>query len=157
MDLFERLAPNFTLGELVKSDTAARKGIDNTPDSPEVIDNLRAVAQMILQPVRAAFGQPVVVNSGSRGPKLNKAVGGSTKSQHMTGCAVDFEIPGVANEAVARWVAQNLVFDQLILEFHTPGVSGSGWVHASFRRDGHNRQQVLTVTTTGETLQGIQV
>lgn len=157
LSLLEKLTPNFTFGELVKSPLAARKGIDNTPGDPEVIANLRAVCEKILQPVRDHFKKPVTVNSGYRGPKLNKACGGSVKSQHMDGQAVDFEIPGMCNAELANWVAANLNYDQIILEHCTPGVPGTGWVHCSFRRDGKNRRQALTITADGRCQTGIQL
>jgi len=100
---------------------------------------------MLLQPVRDWAQVPVIVNSGYRGPELNRAINGSERSQHMTGHAVDFEIPGVSNYDVAVWVRDNLEFDQLILEFYTPGVPSSGWVHASFVTDRPNRKEVLTI------------
>jgi len=75
---------------------------------------------------------------------LNEAVGGSSKSQHCKGEAVDIEVPGVANYDIAKWIEDNLEYDQLILEFYTPGIPDSGWVHVSYRDDGENRGQSLT-------------
>ena len=89
-----------------------------------------------MQPVRDNFGV-TVINSGYRGPKLNEAVGGSSKSQHCKGEAVDIECPGTSNYAVASWIEQNLDFDQLILEFYIPGIPDSGWVHV------HTSQKVI--------------
>mgnify|MGYP004006906165 FL=1 len=85
-----RVAPNFTLPELLKSSTADRMGLDNTPATDQILVNLTNVANHILQPVREKFG-PVRVNSGYRGPALNKAVGGSSTRQHCHGEAADFE------------------------------------------------------------------
>lgn len=144
MNLRERLSKNFTLGELIKSNIATRLGIDNTP-SPEVVENLRNVATYILQPVRDWAGVPVVVSSGYRSPILNKEAKGSSTSQHMTGSAVDFEIPGVSNYEVAAWIRDNLEFDQLILEFYTPGDPNSGWVHCSYVTNRPNRKEVRTI------------
>lgn len=127
-----QLARNFTLAEMVKSQTAARQGIDNTPTDPQIVEALRAVAVSVLQPVRDHFGNPVFVTSGYRCPQLNTAIGGSANSQHMKGQAADFEVAGHSNFAVAEWVRDNLEFDQLILEFYTPGDPHSGWVHCSF-------------------------
>ena len=114
-----KLAKNFTLNELLKSATADRMGIENWPKSETVLVNLTNVANHILQPVRDQFG-PVRVNSGYRGPALNEAVGGSSKSQHCKGEAVDIECPGHSNYAVAKFIEDNLNYDQLILEFYTP-------------------------------------
>ena len=85
-----------------------------------------------------------MINSGYRGPDLNKAVGGSATSQHCKGQAVDIEVPGVANYDVAEWIKDNLDFDQVILEFYTPGIPDSGWVHVSYNNTGEQRKSVLT-------------
>ena len=139
-----RLSKHFTLGEMTKSQTANRRGIDNQPDG-EAIENLRMWCHAIGEPVREEFMRPVVVSSGYRSPELNIAIGGSSVSQHMTGEAVDFEIPGISNFEVARFIERALTFDQLILEFYTPGQPNSGWVHCSYRSRGmQNRQMSLT-------------
>ncbi len=136
-----RLSKNFTLQEYTKSQTALRHGIDNTPDN-EHLEKAKTLFASVVQPVRDHFGV-TVINSGYRGPKLNEAVGGSTKSQHCKGEAVDIECPGTANYDVAKWIQDTLEFDQLILEFYTPGIPDSGWVHVSYNKDG-NRKSVLT-------------
>jgi hypothetical protein len=138
------LSPHFTLRELCKSHEAVRHGIDNLATDRAVIANLRAVALGILEPVREHFAIAFSPQSGYRGPVLNSVVGGSAKSQHMTGEAVDLELPTVDNVELARWIRSKLDFDQLILEFHRSGEPGSGWVHVSLRRDGANRGQALT-------------
>lgn len=139
-----QLSPHFTLRELCKSQEAIRHGIDNLATDRTTIANLRAVAQEILEPIRAHFGVAFAPQSGYRGPVLNSVVGGSATSQHMTGQAVDIELPTIDNVELARWIQKNLDFDQLILEFHRPGEPSSGWVHCSIRRDGENRGQALT-------------
>ena len=136
-----RLSKNFTLQEFTKSQTAERKGIDNTPAEAH-LENAKILFEKVVQPVRDHFG-PTIINSGYRGPKLNEAVGGSSKSQHCKGEAVDIECPGTSNYAVASWIEQNLDFDQLILEFYTPGIPDSGWVHVSYKSEG-NRKSILT-------------
>src|SRR5690606_12766301 len=115
-----KLTKNFNLSELVKSSTADRLAIDNWPTDFITIQNLYNVAVNILQPVREHYGIPFSPNSGYRSPALNRAVGGSTNSQHMKGEAVDFELPGIANYDLAVWVRDNLDFDQLILEMYNP-------------------------------------
>jgi zinc D-Ala-D-Ala carboxypeptidase len=75
---------------------------------------------------------------------LNKAVGGSATSQHCKGEAVDMEVPGVPNYELAKWIQDNLEFDQLILEFYTSGIPDSGWVHCSYKHGGPQRNSVLT-------------
>lgn len=138
-----RLTANFTLEELIVSPTAKRLGLSNVP-SPEHIANMKYVCEKILEPVRAHFGKPVQINSSYRSPLVNKAVGGSKTSQHSNGEAVDFEIPGVPNKQLADWVADNLEFDQVILEFYSAkDGANSGWVHASIKRNGQNRKQRL--------------
>lgn len=139
-----KLSPNFDLKEFTWSEMAIRKGIDNTPKI-EHIEALRMVCLYILEPVRGHFKQPVIINSGYRGPGLNRAVGGSPKSQHCNGEAVDFEINGIPNPTVAQWIAQNREFDQLILEFYNPKEGpNSGWVHCSYTTKRKNRKEILT-------------
>ena len=136
-----RLSKNFTIQEYIKSQTALRQGIDNTP-TEEHMGNATALFRNVVQKVRDQFGV-TVINSGYRGEALNKAVGGSSTSQHCKGEAVDIECPGTPNYDVAKWIEDNLDFDQLILEFYTPGVPDSGWVHVSYKSEG-NRKSVLT-------------
>ena len=136
-----RLSKNFTLQEFTKSQTAIRKGIDNTP-AERHLENAKLLFEKVVQPVRDNFG-PTVINSGYRGPDLNYAVGGSNTSQHCKGQAVDIECPGVPNYDVAKWIEENVDFDQLILEFYTPGIPDSGWVHVSYKTEG-NRKSILT-------------
>ena len=138
------LTKNFTLAEMVKSETALRHDMDNTPGEAE-IENLKRLAEKVLQPVRDAYGKGVKVNSGYRHPEVNAKVGGSKTSDHCKGQAADIEIPGVANADLAKWITENLDFTQVILEFYTPGVPDSGWVHVSY--DPANlKKQVLTAT-----------
>ena len=139
-----QLTEHFTLGEMIVSPTAKRLGIPNTP-TPAHIENMRYCCEKILEPVRAKFG-PVTINSSYRAPLVNKAVGGSKTSQHVNGQAIDFEVKGVSNKVVADWVADNLEFDQVILEFYTAGDKNSGWVHASIKKGGGNRKQRLIAT-----------
>lgn len=140
-----QLSEHFTLEELTVSPTAKKLGLSNTP-TPQHIENMKYCCEKILEPVRAHFGKPVKVNSSYRAPAVNKAVGGSTTSQHVNGQAIDFEIEGVDNKAVADWVADNLEFDQVILEFYSAGDKNSGWVHASIKKEGGNRKQRLIAT-----------
>ena len=135
-----RLSKNFTMAEFTKSQTAERKGIDNTPQG-EHLEAAQTLFAEVVQPVRDNFGI-TTINSGYRCPELNKAVGGSSKSQHCKGEAVDIEVPGIPNAVLAKWIRDNLEFDQLILEFYTPGIPDSGWVHVSYKY-GHNRGQIL--------------
>ena len=137
-----KLTENFSLNELTKSQTAERKGIDNTP-SAEHQENLKSLCEMILQPIRDHFGQVVSVSSGYRSPELCVAIGSSTKSQHASGCAADFEIFGVSNKELADYINENLDYDQLILEYWKgEDEPNSGWVHCSYT-NGSNRKLYL--------------
>jgi hypothetical protein len=136
-----KLSKNFSMTEFTKSQTALREGIDNTPQG-EHLDSAKALFENVVQRVRDRFGT-TVINSGYRSPALNKAVGGSATSQHCKGEAADIECPGVANAEVAQWIVDNCDFDQVILEFYTPGIPDSGWVHVSYKTAG-NRKSILT-------------
>ena len=139
-----KLTANFSLEELTKSETALRFGMDNTPNDQELA-NMVALCECVLQPIRDHFGKGVKVNSGFRDPEVNAKVGGSKTSDHCKGMAADIEIPGVANADLAQWIVDNLEFRQVILEFYTPGIPDSGWVHVSYN-PGDNKKQVLTAT-----------
>ena len=134
------LTRNFTLSELIKSDTAIRRDINNNPNA-EQVEKLKALCENILQPVRDHFGR-VKITSGFRSVDLCLAIGSSANSQHAKAEAADFECPGVDNAELADWIYKNLEPDQLILEFYTPGEPNSGWVHCSYSRN-DNRQQCL--------------
>lgn len=147
------LTPHFKLSEFTKSSTATARKIDNTP-SQEVISNLQALCQNVLEPLRAYVNEsspskgdkrgsvPIIIGSGYRSPALNKAVGGVPNSQHMTGEAADIHLP---DNATGRkwflWMMDNLKFDQLIMEKSTPS-STRYWIHVSFSRH-RCRQQVI--------------
>ncbi len=143
-----KLSEHFTLRELTRSDTATRRGIDNTPNEDE-IENLKLVAENILEPVRKHFGFPFSPNSGFRCLELNRAIGSKDTSQHIRGQAVDIELPGIDNFDLAVWIRDNVPsYDQLILEFHVPGDPTSGWVHCSFKAT-DNRLAQLTIGPGG--------
>jgi zinc D-Ala-D-Ala carboxypeptidase len=138
-----KLTEHFTLEEMTKSQTGARKGIINNPGQAE-IGNLKALCENVLEKVRAHFGKPITVNSGYRCPKLNRAIGGAKNSQHITGQAADIEIAGVDNQVLFQWIRDNLEFDQLISEYIKPDIANSGWVHVSWNPAG-NRKNVLII------------
>ena len=138
-----RISTYFTQDELTASDYAARYGMNNEPDQ-RALESLRYTA-LHLDRVRSLLGAPVLVSSGYRSPRVNEAVGGSKRSQHILGQAVDFIAPTFGSpRAVALCVAESHIpFDQLILEY-------GRWVHISFTQ--HNpRGDVLTITTQGTT------
>jgi len=137
-----QLSKNFTLLELTKSQTAERKGIDNTPNADHIY-NLTALAENILQPVRDEWGS-FIVSSGYRSVALCEAIGSKSTSQHAKGEAADFEVAGVDNYRLASWIEANLPFDQLILECYERAKGpSSGWVHVSYVGDA-NRKEILT-------------
>jgi len=132
-----RLSQNFTLAEMVGSQVATRRGIDNRAPM-WAIERLADLATEILQPVRNRFG-PVTVTSGWRCQDLERALKGRPEgwrsaSQHARGEAADFEVRGRSNLEVARWIEAALPFDQLILEFYEPPDPNSGWIHCSYVR-----------------------
>lgn len=131
----------FTLNELTRSDTAKRMGINNTPGT-EVAANLKLLVEKVLDPLRQAWGAPIVVSSGYRCPELNKAVKGAANSQHLLGQAADIH---TLNDTVAdnRRLFQlvqklKLPYDQLIDEY------GYNWIHVSYTSQG-NRRQILHI------------
>ena len=131
------LSSHFSVQEFIQSDTALRKGIDNTP-SPEVLENLRMLAGA-LERVRAILNSPLRITSGYRCPKLNSAVGGSKNSAHLKGLAADFVCPGFGTpEHVMRELVKHkdqLGYDQLIYE--------GTWIHFSLPDEGYPRGQNL--------------
>ena len=130
------LSKHFTLAEMTVSETAARQGIDNTPDAM-TLANLRRLCAFLEQ-VRLLFDKPILVSSGYRSVELNRVVGGSRCSVHMQGLAADVNVLGVAPGVLARRVADSpLMFDQLILEFDQ-------WVHVALAARAE-RRQLLTI------------
>jgi hypothetical protein len=152
-----QLTNNFSLKELTTSETATRKGLDNTPNEA-VTANLKTLAENILQPVREHYGKSVKVNSGYRSPEVNASVGGSKTSDHCKGQAADIEITGVANGDLAKYIAENYKFTQVILEFYTQGIPDSGWVHVSYDANDLKCQTLTAVKKDGKTvyLPGLQ-
>ena len=145
------LTANFTLSEMVKSDTALRHDMDNTPGEAE-IESLKILCEKVLQPVRDHFKAGVKVNSGYRHPEVNAKVGGSKTSDHCKGQAADIEIPGIPNADLAVWIMENLTYTQLILEFYTPGVPDSGWVHVSYDPANLKKQNLTAIKKDGKTV-----
>ena len=139
-----RLTKNFSLDELTASGTAARLGIDNTPNDLQ-LQNLRRLAEL-LQQVRDHFNVPVFINSGFRNKATNQAVGSTSKnSQHLLGCAADIRISGVSpREGVQRIIDAKIPYDQIICEFDS-------WIHISVSNDPSDppRQNALTIDKKG--------
>lgn len=130
----------FSIKELTKSETATRLKIDNTPTA-EVVDNLTALVDNVLDPLRELYGKPIHISSGYRCPRLNKAVGGVANSQHLTGQAADINQGShEENRRLFIYLEEYCTFDQLLWE------NGGAWIHCSYRKDGKNRQQVKRIT-----------
>ena len=139
-----KLTANITLDELCKSQVSERKGINNNPN-PAQIENIKALAVNVLQPIRSHFDKPLIISSGFRCAELCIAIGSSINSQHVAddgAAAADFEIPGVDNLNLAIWIKNNLEIDQGILEFYREGEPTSGWIHCSYSTN-NNRNQWL--------------
>lgn len=147
------LTRNFSLSELINSPTADRLGIDNTPTHEE-IGRLYMLCCNVLQPARDHFRKPIVINSGYRGPALNKAVGGAADSQHGKGEAVDIELAGGDNWELLRFIREYLPHDQIIAEYMIEGDSDAGWVHVSYRED--NNRQVALIKNRGESYKQVE-
>lgn len=131
MRLQDKVSAHFTYGEVIFSEAAIRNDIDN--NVPEaLIPLIESVALNVLEPLRNHFGVPFSPTSFYRCPTLNDAIGGAPSSQHTKGEAVDIKIPGISNLEVARWLRDNIKFDQLILECWDAENPTSGWVHCSF-------------------------
>jgi len=143
------LSKNFTLGELTHSDYAVRKGIKNTATKIQ-LQKLTVLCQNLLQPVRDKFGT-TVVTSGLRAKALNEAIGGSTRSQHCKGEAADFHCTRANRFKVAKWISENIEFDQLILEFFTEDTPDQGWVHCSVKAEKNRGQILMAYKDNGKT------
>lgn len=129
-----KISKNFTFAEFTKSDTAKRLHINNAITSWEVRDNIIALVEDVLQPLRDAWGGPLFINSGYRCPELNEAVDGVPTSQHVKGQAADV---GVTDPlALAKLaIKKNITFDQMIVY--------PSFVHFSYKKDGENRGEVF--------------
>jgi len=128
--------------EGVYSTTAMRRGLDNTPDK-EQLSNMKLLAEKVFEPLREWVGGPIRINSFFRGPELNKAIGGSSKSQHCKGQAVDID-DGRCNKTNAemyRFIKDELEFDQMIWEFGDD--KNPNWVHISYVSEDENRNRCL--------------
>lgn len=133
----------FSIEELCRSETAEAKGIDNSP-SAVVRGNLEALVSNVLDPLREAFGKPIIVNSGYRSNLLNKTLKGAKNSQHTRGEAADITAEDVKdNKQLFEIIRENLPFDQLIWEKGTR--TYPAWIHVSFKREGRNRKQILKI------------
>jgi hypothetical protein len=145
-----QLSKNLSLAEVMRSETAKRKGVSNMPTEAHIA-NFKLLAEKVFQPIREHFAVPIHISSGYRSAALNKAVGGSSSSQHCTGEAIDIDMDGtsVTNAAIFNYIKDNLEFDQLIWEFGTD--TNPDWVHVSYESTGKQRKQVLKAVKQGKT------
>lgn len=137
-----KVSDHFTLEELTYSETAIRRNMDNTP-SPEAVENLTALSNEVLEPLRTALAIPIRINSGYRSVEVNRAVKGSSSSQHCRGQAADTVAIGMTiknyYEKVKELVRAGVIdVDQVIYEF-------GSWVHISYKSQGKNRKEFLTI------------
>jgi zinc D-Ala-D-Ala carboxypeptidase len=128
-----RLSKNFSLSEFTRSMTASRKSIDNQPGKQH-LSNLQALVDNVLQPARDELGR-IRVNSGFRSKALNKAVGGSGKSNHCFGFAADVELVEGSNFDLLSWIHNNVEYSELIAEYFNTNDGTAGWVHVAYNPD----------------------
>ena len=138
----ENISKHITYAESIHSNTAKRKGIDNTPNIKQV-ETMKLTAEKIFEPLREFVGGPIKVNSFFRSPELNEAIGGSKTSQHCKGQAIDIDdvFGHKTNAEMYNWVKENLNFDQMIWEFGTD--MNPNWIHISYVSEEDNRNRCL--------------
>ena len=138
----DRISKNISYKESIHSQTAKRKGIENTPNE-EQLASMFTIAEMIFQPLRAWVGGPIKINSFFRSPELNSAIGGSKSSQHCKGQAMDLDdVYGhKTNAEMYMYIKENLDFDQLIWEFGDD--KNPNWIHVSYVDAQKNRNRCL--------------
>ena len=139
-----KLSKNLSLSEVIKSNTAIRRGIDNTPTDAH-IENLKYLAEKVFQPLREHFGVPIYISSGYRSKSLNEAIGGSKTSFHSHGMALDLDQDGrnrgVSNADVFYYIKNNLPFSELIWEFGTK--DNPNWVHVAIAKGRENEKKII--------------
>jgi len=137
-----QLSEHFELAEFIRSSTAKRAGISNMPTDAH-LENIKLLCEKVLEPIRIHFARPIILSSGYRSPALNRAVRGSSTSQHCSGEAADIDMDGtnVTNAQIFNYIKDNLEFDQLIWEFGT--TTNPDWVHVSYESNGRQRKQIL--------------
>ena len=138
----EKLSKHVSYKEGVHSITAKRLGLKNDPSDVHLA-NMRLISEKVFEPLRMHVGGPIKINSFYRGPELNKAIGGSSKSQHCNGQAIDIDdtYGNATNAEMYHWIKENLNFDQMIWEFGDD--NNPAWVHVSYVNDNDNRNRCL--------------
>lgn len=138
----DKISKYVSYGEIIRSDAARRYNINNEPNA-EQLANITTLCIEIYDKVREHFGKPIFISSCFRNPTINKIINGAPTSQHMRGEAIDLDCDlwgGVTNKELFEYIKENLDYDQLIMEG-----GENGWVHVSYKRDGHNRKQTLKI------------
>ena len=145
-----KISEHISNKEGIYSITATRKGIDNTPNEDQR-KAMHEIARDIFEPLREWVGGPIRINSFFRSPKLNKAIGGSTSSQHCKGQAMDIDDGGCkkTNAEMYHWIKENLNFDQMIWEFGTD--DNPNWVHISYIGEGNRNRCLKAYKENGKT------
>lgn len=138
-----KMSRYFTYGEMIKSQTAIRKNINNLPNEIQ-FKNLQILCENVLDVVRIGLKSPVIIGSGLRVPELNTIIGGSKNSQHRLGEAADFDVIGYNTQEVFEWIIlkSSIIWDQVISEF--PNSPNGGWVHISHTTHRNNRMKITT-------------
>lgn len=153
-----QISKHLSLAEVSRSETAKRRGINNTP-SGEHLENFKMLAENVFEKIREHFGVPIHISSGYRSKELNKAIGGSATSQHCSGEAIDIDMDGsangVTNAQVFNYIKDNLQFDQLIWELGND--TNPDWVHVSYESTGKQRKQILKAVKSGGKTAYIQI
>jgi len=139
-----KISEHLELAEVIRSEQAKRMGVSNMP-TPEHIENFKKLAENVFEKIRNNFRVPIHISSGYRSIELNKAIKGSSSSQHCKGEAIDIDMDGssngVTNKMIFDYIYKSLDFDQLIWEFGTS--ENPDWVHVSYKSNGTQRKQVL--------------
>lgn len=148
-----QISKHLSLAEVSRSETAKRRGINNTP-SGEHLENFKKLAENIFEPIREHFGVPIHISSGYRSKELNAAVGGSATSDHCVGSAIDIDMDdstnGVTNNQVFNFIKDNLKFKQLIAEFPVNGKLS--WVHVAYNENNLKNQILVAKKVNGKTV-----
>jgi len=137
-----KISDHITYAEAIHSNTAKRKGIDNTPNEVQVL-SMKLLADKIFEPLRKWVGGPIKVNSFFRSVALNESIGGAASSQHCKGQAIDIDdVYGrKSNAEMYKWIQENLNYDQMIWEFGTD--TQPNWIHVSYVSEEENRNKCL--------------
>lgn len=147
-----KISKHLSFAEVVRSETAKRRGISNVPTA-EHLENFKLLAENVFEKVREHFKVPIYISSGYRSKELNDAIGGSKTSQHSKGQAIDIDMDGsrskVTNADIYNYIKDNLEYDQLIWEFGTD--SNPDWVHVSYSENKNRKQRLKAVKTNGKT------